>query len=53
LSSGLTMNSAGVLSGIPTASGNYKFIVKAIDSSHPGAASAKGFSIEVADPGYR
>ena len=55
LPSGLSMTSAGVISGTPTTSGDYSFVVQVTDSSSPQQSASKYLSINVPDtlgPGY-
>ncbi|UAY74695.1 putative Ig domain-containing protein [Pseudoxanthomonas sp. X-1] len=46
---GLSLSSAGVLSGTPTASGSFNFTVSAFDSGTPTAGS-RGYTLTVASP---
>ena len=48
LPAGMAFSSAGVLSGTPTASGNFNFIVTATDFT--GGSNARSYTLTVADP---
>ncbi|OLP52322.1 beta strand repeat-containing protein [Allorhizobium taibaishanense] len=50
LPSGLTLNSVGVLSGTPTASGNFNFTVGATDSSGTPTSGNRAYTLTVAGP---
>lgn len=50
LPAGLSLSSAGTLSGIPTASGTFNFTVQALDSGSPAQATVQNFSITIAPP---
>lgn len=50
LPAGMTLNTAGVLSGTPTASGNFNFTVTATDSAGSPASGSRAYTLTVASP---
>lgn len=50
LPAGMTLNTAGVLSGTPTASGSFNFTVTATDSSGSPASGSRAYTLTVASP---
>jgi hypothetical protein len=50
LPAGLTLSSAGVLSGTPTAAGSFNFSVKATDSSSTAVTASQKYSFTVSAP---
>ena len=50
LPAGLTLSSAGVLSGTPTASGTYSFSITATDSSSPALTATSPYTLTIAAP---
>ncbi|MGI8990845.1 MAG: Ig domain-containing protein [Bryobacteraceae bacterium] len=51
LPTGLTLSGAGVLSGVPSASGSFSFIIQVADSSSPRQIATKSFGIVVSPAG--
>ncbi len=44
---GLTLSSSGLLSGTPTTSGNYTFLIQAADATNPSNVGTKSFVLQV------
>jgi uncharacterized repeat protein (TIGR03803 family) len=49
---GLSLSSAGVISGTPTQSGNYSFTIQALDSEVPAVTAAATFTLNVPTPDF-
>jgi hypothetical protein len=47
LPTGLTLSAAGVISGTPTATGNFAFVARVADASSPGQSATQNFQISV------
>ncbi|MHA2067359.1 MAG: carboxypeptidase regulatory-like domain-containing protein, partial [Candidatus Thorarchaeota archaeon] len=50
LPGGLTLSSNGVISGTPTAQGDFNFIIEVLDSSSPQQSDTQAFSISIGLP---
>lgn len=52
LPTGLTMTLAGLISGTPTTSGAFPFVVKAVDSGNPNKQATKSYTITIDMPTF-